>query len=104
MNQRIKFQGGTMFVDGALHAILVHYQSGLTTHKTIASKLAFKQEMAQYNMQVKTYHTNNGVYTSKAFMDELCEKGHGMQLSGVSAQFQNGVAENAVKTVIQWRK
>jgi hypothetical protein len=48
---------------------------------------------------VKTYHTDNGVFTSKEFMAELFEKGQGIRYCGVSAHFQNGVAENAIKNV-----
>ena len=55
------------------------HQTGLTAHETITSKLAFEREMGQYNVQVKTYHTDNGIYTSKAFMDELREKGQGIR-------------------------
>ncbi|MGH3053412.1 MAG: reverse transcriptase domain-containing protein [Gaiellaceae bacterium] len=34
-------------------------------------------------------------------MKELYEKGQGIRMSGVSAQFQNGAAENAIKIVVQ---
>ena len=34
-------------------------------------------------------------------MRELADKGQGMTLSGVSAQFQNGAAENRIKVVIR---
>jgi hypothetical protein len=50
---------------------------------------------------IQAYHTDNGVFTSKEFMRELAEKGQGMTLSGVSAQFQNGAAENAIKIVVR---
>jgi hypothetical protein len=34
-------------------------------------------------------------------MCELAEKGQGIKMSGVSAQFQNGAAKNAIKIVVQ---
>jgi hypothetical protein len=39
-------------------------------------------------------------YLLQKVMRDLAEKGQGMTLSGVSAQFQNGAAENAIKIVV----
>ena len=48
---------------------------------------------------VKTYHTDNGIYMSQEFLKELTKKRQGNQMSGVSAQHQNGAAENAIKII-----
>ncbi len=47
------------------------------------------------------YHTDNGVYKSHEFLKELHQKGQGIKFSGVSTQFQNGVAESMIKSVVQ---
>jgi len=43
---------------------------------------------------------DNGIYRSSEFMRELYKKGQGIKMSNISAQFQNGVAENAIKTTV----
>lgn len=100
MKKSLKYYGGTIFVDASSHMIEVHHQVGLTAQETIASKLAFERNLNQYGVAAKAYHSDNGIYTSRDFVNELKEKGQGQRLSGVSAQFQNGQAENAIKIVV----
>ena len=95
------FNGGTLFIDAASNFIYVSHQVGATAAETIASKTKFEREALTCGVDIQAYHTDNGVFTSKEFMRELAEKGQGITLSGVSAQFQNGAAENAIKIVVR---
>ena len=52
-------------------------------------------------ISIQAYHTDNGIYASKEFLKELAQKGQGLKMSGVSAQFQNGAAENGIKIMVQ---
>jgi hypothetical protein len=61
----------------------------------------FEREAMTNGVLFMSYHTDNGIYTSKELMKELANKEQDMKFSGVSAQFQNGVAENAIKIVTQ---
>ena len=97
----LQFQGGTLFYDAASAYIYCHHQIGLTASETLESKMKFEREAMTNGVSVQAYHTDNGVFTSKEFMKELGEKGQGMTLSGVSAQFQNGAAENGIKIVVR---
>jgi hypothetical protein len=96
-----KFGGGTLFIDAASNYVFVSHQVGATAHETIQSKIKFEREALTAGVVIQNYHTDNGVFTSKEFMRELAEKGQGITLSGVSAQFQNGAAENAIKIVVR---
>ena len=93
------YHGGTLFVDAASHLIQVFHQKGLTSSETIASKLAFERDAHAVGVTPKTYGSDNGVYASRAFMDELRNKGQGIRMSGAGAQHQNGMAEGGVKIV-----
>ena len=95
------YNGGTLFIDAASNYIFVSHQVGATATETIQSKTKFEREALTCGVDVQAYHTDNGVFTSKEFMRELAEKGQGITLSGVSAQFQNGAAENAIKIVVR---
>ena len=95
------FSGGTLFVDAASNYVYVSHQKGATASETIQSKLNFEREATTCGVTVQAYHTDNGIFTSKEFMRELAEKGQGIKFSGVSAQFQNGAAENAIKIVVR---
>ena len=52
------------------------------------------------NIQVKSYHIGNGVFTARDFYNELLNGNQSMTLSDVGAAHQNAVAERAIKTVV----
>ena len=95
------YSGGTIFYDAASGYVFVGHQVGFTAHETIATKLNFECKVAEFGVSVIDYHTDNGVYKSHEFLKELHQKGQGIKFSGVSAQFQNGVAESMIKSVVQ---
>ena len=97
----LKYMGGTLFIDAASGFIHVSHQVGLTAAETIESKMRFERDALSHGVAIQAYHTDNGVFTSKEFLRDLTEKGQGMSLSGVSAQFQNGAAENGIKIVVR---
>jgi hydrogenase maturation factor HypF (carbamoyltransferase family) len=97
----IKMQGGTIFSDAASSYLHVNRQVGFTADKTIHSKIKFEREAMTNGVSLISYHADNGIYTSKEFMKQLANEEQGMKFSGVSAQFHNGVAENAIKIVTQ---
>ena len=101
VSSSLKFGGGTLFIDAASGYIFVSHQVGHTAAETIESKMRFEREALACGVSVKAFHTDNGVFTSKEFLRELGEKGQGITLSGVSAQFQNGAAENGIKIVVR---
>jgi hypothetical protein len=101
MSSSSHFTGGTLFVDAASNYVYVSHQMGSTANETIQSKVKFEREAMTCGVTIQAYHTENGVFTSKEFMRELAEKGQGIKFSGVSAQFQNGAAENAIKIVVR---
>ena len=49
---------------------------------------------------IKGYHTDNGIFNSSEFMEELFKKQQKIRFSGAGASYQNGAAERAIKTVV----
>ena len=93
--------GGTLFCDAASGRISVHNQVSLSASDTIASKLKFEREAMSVGVQVDSYCTDNGIYTSQEFLDELGKQDQTIRLSGVGGHHQNGVSENAIKNVVR---
>ena len=77
----------------------VHHQVSLNAMETIEAKMAFERQAFTTGIQVKAYHTDNGIYTSKDFTAELYKSGQSITHSGVGGHHHNGVAENAIKIV-----
>ena len=96
-----KYRGGTIFCDAASGKLTVIHQVGLTATETVQAKLRFEREAAGVGVQVKSYCTDNGIYTSQEFARELDQKGQGIRHSGVGGHHHNGVAENAIKHTVQ---
>ena len=95
-----EFKGGTIFCDAASSRIFITNQVTLSSQETIEAKLNFERDALSAGVEVKSYNSDNGIYTSKEFMKELVKKGQGLKLSGVGAHHHNGVAENAIKIVV----
>ena len=49
---------------------------------------------------IKVYHTDNGIFNSSEFMEELLKNQQNTRFSGAGAAHQNGAAERAIKTVV----
>jgi hypothetical protein len=95
-----KNKGGTLFCDGASSHVSIYNQNAFTAEETIISKLKYERETMGTGVQVQTFSSDNGFYTSKAFMKELHTKGQGIKDSGVGGHHHNGVAENFIKNAV----
>ena len=88
-----QFCGSTVFVDAASGYIHVEHQVTLNASDTINAKHNFERMAMELGVTVDSYHTDNGVYKSKAFTEELATNYQSIRFSGVGAKWQNGVAE-----------
>ena len=95
-----KFCGTTLFVDAASNYIHAVHQVTFNASDTINAKVEFERHCADLGVQVDSYHTDNGVYKSQAFTEELARNSQSIRFSGVGAHFQNGVAEGAIRIVV----
>jgi hypothetical protein len=95
------YRGGTIFVDICSGKVWAYHQVSLSANDTIRSKMNFERDCHTHGVGVQAYHGDNGIFNSAEFLRELDTKGQGIQLSGVGAHHQNGVAERAIKTVME---
>ena len=95
-----KFHGGAIFVDHASgHVSLVH-QVSLSETDTVQAKLHFERAADESGVVIQSYHTDNGVFTSAQFLEELLQNQQTIRFSGSGAAHQNGVAERAILNVV----
>jgi len=98
------FTCGTLFVDHASGRIFNYCQFSTDSNATIASKHDLESIAREDGITIKRYHSDNGVFASKAFT-ESCKLSHQkITFSGVGAHHQNGVAERNIKTIAQWAR
>ena len=59
--------------------------------------------MREYQRQgvvIKVYHTDNGIFNTSKFMEELLKKQQNINFSGASASHQNGASERTINMVV----
>ena len=95
-----RFCGSTVFCDAASGYLHVEHQVTLNASDTINAKTSFERHLAELGVNASGYHTDNGVFKSAAFTQELATNYQSIKFSGVGAKWQNGVAENAIKIVV----
>jgi hypothetical protein len=91
--------GGTIFVDHASGKVFVYHQRSLRATDTIIGKRYFERMAFDAGIRIKRYHTDNGIFVSEEFRNELELKEQVLDLSGVGAHFQNGKSEHHIHTI-----
>ena len=87
-----KYCGGTIFIDEATDYIFVENQVSLGAAETLIGKHKMEREALRNGIKIKGYRCDNGVYRSKAFVDDTNKMMQTIQYSGVGAHHHNGVA------------
>ena len=95
-----KFRGSTLFVDAATTRLHAEHQVTLSANETISSKTRYERLAHTYGVDILAYHTDNGVFRSQAFLQAVAAQKQTIRFSGVSAKWQNGAAEGAVRIVV----
>ena len=91
--------GGTIFVDHSSGRIFIHNQSDLGAASTLVGKHLLERDGHHLGIQIKNYVSDNGIFTSSVFQNDIARKDQHLHLSGVGAHHQNGVAERAIMTI-----
>eukprot|EP00804_Cyclotella_cryptica_P021020 CCRYP_019781-RA/>CCRYP_019781-RA protein AED:0.29 eAED:0.09 QI:0/0/0/0.75/0/0.25/4/0/351 len=91
--------GGTIWVDHTSQWIFHSPQDSLNAADTLRGKLLLEHEAADVGATIRSIHADNGVFNSKLFCDHCSSHQQKLRFSGVGAHHQNGVAENAFRTI-----
>jgi hypothetical protein len=66
-----KHTGGCIFVDHASGYIFINFQVLQNSTETIEGKMKFERHLFNNGIVVRNYHTDNGIFNSKDFINEL---------------------------------
>ncbi len=95
------YHAGTLLVDYASR--LLHFTPHTSTgaKEVLMAKQNFELFALSFNRSVKKYHSDNGIFSSKAFK-QACTMNH-QQISfcSVDAHHQNGIAERYIHTITE---
>ena len=94
------FSGGCVFIDHASGYVRIKYQVAINATETVKKKLTFEREAQSQGVVIKGYQTDNVIFNSSEFMEELLKKQQKIRFSGAGASHQNGAAERAIKMLV----
>jgi transposase InsO family protein len=96
---QLGYECGCIFVDNASGYMLHQPQRSMAAGDTIRSKLVLEREAADVGVKIKAIHTDNGVFNSAEFRAHCKSMKQNLGFSAVGAHHQNGIAENAIRTI-----
>ena len=98
-DQSDMFSGGCVFINQASGYVSIKQEVAINATETVKAKLTFDREVQSQRLVIKGYHTDNGIFNSSEFMEELLKNQQKIRFSGAGDSHQNGAAERAIKTV-----
>ena len=84
------FSGGCVFIDHVSGYVSIKHQVAINATETVKEKLKFEREAQSQGVVIKGYHTENEIFNSSQFMEELLKKKKNIRFSGAGASHQNG--------------
>ena len=70
----------------------------------MVAKRKFEQFAKSHGVTIQGYRADNMPFNSTAFQTEMEANNQTIELFGVGAHHQNGVAERAIQTITQWAR
>ena len=92
-----RYNHAAVYVDQATGYGFIHLQKSASEEETLAGKQAFEQHCNRFNVNVKAYHADNGIFAANAWKQSCADKGQALTFAGVGAHHQNGIAENRIR-------
>jgi hypothetical protein len=94
---RKRYMVATVFVDHFSGMSYVYLQKGATASETIEAKKAFERFASTHGVVVRHYHSDNGIFETREFQDEVAACQQTISFCGVNAHHQNGKAEKKIR-------
>jgi hypothetical protein len=95
------YRAGTLFIDHTSRYLFFTPHLSTDAQAAIAAKHCFELHAISFHRAIKCYHTDMGVFCSKAFRDSCSLCGQGIRYSGVNAHHQNGIDKRYIHTITE---
>jgi transposase InsO family protein len=97
MLTKARYKVATVFIDHATDYSYVAIQKSTAADETIKAKMLFERNAYDQGIKIEAYHSDNGIFKSKAWQDSCYSNGQGLTFAGVNAHHQNGKAERRIR-------
>ena len=99
-DQSDMFSGVYVFIEHASGYVSIKHQVAINATETVKEKLTFEREDQIQGVMINGHHTDNGIFNTSTFMEELLKKQQKISFSGASASHKNGAAESAINKLV----
>jgi hypothetical protein len=96
-----RYKVATIFVDHFSRLSYVCLQESTKGVQTLAAKRSFEAYSASHGVNIQQYHADNWRFAEHLFLNHCEQSGQQVSLCGVSAHFQNGIAERRIKDLTE---
>jgi hypothetical protein len=98
---RKRYKVATIFVNHFSRLSYVYLQESTKGAQTLATKRSFETYDSTHGVKIRPHHADNGRFAEKLFLNHCELAGQKISLCGVSAHFQNGIAERRIKDLTE---
>ena len=94
-----RHNSSTVWVDKSSKYLFVNHNEKNDTAHALSSKIEFEKFADRHHRRIRHIHSDNGIFTSKAFVSSCAHQHQKQTLCGVGAHHQNGMAERYIGVV-----
>ena len=73
----------------------IKHQVAINATETVKEKITFEREDKSQGVMINVYHTENEIFNTSKFMEELLKKHQKLRFSGAGTSHQNGAGSRA---------
>ena len=95
------YKAATIFVDHFSGLRYIHMMTNLSSNEALKAKLAFEQFATNNHVSIEHYHADNGCFADNAFIAHCTLWQQRLTYCGVNTHFQNGIAERAIRDIME---
>ena len=96
---RSRINSGCVFIDNHTGYSYTHLQTSVDNEQTVAAKHGFELLAKTHDVDIKSFHADNGIFAEKQFRDAVDDDGQTISYCAVGAHHQNGIVERHVGTL-----
>ena len=94
-----RYHHATLFLDHFSDCPFIVLQKGLTGEETVRAKVCYEGHARRHGVNVKHYHTDNGIFAGNMFKEDVRAQRQTMSYCGVGAHHQNGRVEKLIRDI-----
>ena len=91
-DQSDMYSRGCVLIEHISGYMSIKHQVAIHTTETVKEKITLERKDKSQGVMINVYHTENGIFNSSKFIEEMLKRQKKIKFSGAIASHQNGAA------------